>query len=432
MRFLRRRRRPRRGIEARDPRTVRAMLDFGASGARAVVARVTPDGVEILGAAEVTGRSGMARPGQVMRREQIASLAERALSAAEWDSAHDNELPYIADDAIVGLTGPFLAAESDVAHLQRRDPIAPIYESEIVEALKAAQRRNLDGLAKQLHQGRIRRTLVASQLVGAMSVRRDTGEAHRLPDLSRGVPGLSGDFVAVAICNLTWPRKGLEVLGRVLDELELNLLAALPIAQAVAAALPRPDAILIDIGHEHTEIALAEGGALSGLDSLPMGGQFFTQRLSRELHLSEKHGELVKQQHTQSQGRSGGRPVSRVLRQVAKEWGASVEQTLLRLAGEAPLPPRIYLFGGGALLPELMEQMRGQPWLRRLPFEQQPAVERLWPHQLRGLVDPRGLLNTPAQVGIAALSVWAAQEPSPLQRHLNQISQELAQSLSLV
>lgn len=430
MRFLPRRR-PRRGPHRPDPRTIRVLLDFGASGARAVVARLLPDGVEVLGAAEVTGRSGMARPGQAMRRDQLATLAERALSAAEWATARDGELPTIADDALVGLTGPLLVAESQVAHLQRRDPVAPIFEEELLEALQAAQRRNLKLLGKQATASKIRRSLVASQLVGALSLREDTHQAQRLRDVSRGVPGLAGDVLAVAICNLTWPRKGLEVLGRVLDDLELTLVDALPIAQAVAAALPLPDAILLDIGHEHTEIALAEGGALSGLATVPMGGQFFTQRLMTELHLADKHAELLKVQHRTSGGRGGDRPVARVLAHAAETWHHAVEQALLRLAGAAPLPPRLYLFGGGAFLPEIGERLRAQPWTRRLPFEQHPTVERLVPHQLRGLHDPRGLLPGSAHVGIAALAAWVGQEPPPLQRHLETFSTRLAPTFNL-
>ncbi|MGH2542751.1 MAG: cell division FtsA domain-containing protein, partial [Ardenticatenaceae bacterium] len=240
------------------------------------------------------------------------------------------------------------------------------------------------------------------------------------------VPGLAGEFLSVAICNLTWPTKGLEVLGRVLDDLELELLAATPIAQAVAAALPMPDAILVDIGQEHTEVALAERGALSALATLPMGGQFFTQNLTRYLRLSEKHAELVKQRRSRERAASETNPVERVLVRAAQRWLQALEQKLLELAGDAPLPPRICLYGGGAQLPQLLDQLRAHPWPRRLPFDRHPVVERLLPHQLRRLYDPRGLLYASAHVGLAALAVWAGHDPSPLQRRLNTLTARIA------
>ncbi len=416
-------RRPRRASRP-DARPVRALLDFGASGARAALARLSRTHVEVLGMAEVTGRSGIARPGEVMRRDQIASLAERALSAAEWSTVYDGALPTIADDAIVGLTGPLLLAQSGASHLRRDDPVAPVFEAELLAALAAAQEQRLAELVEEARASKIRRALVASQLVGAMSVREDTLQAERLPDVTRGVPGLAGEFLSIALCNLTWPAKGLEVLGRVMEELDLNLLAATPIAQAVAAALPMPNAILLDIGQEHTEIGLAEGGALSALTAVGVGGAFFTEALIRELHLSDKHAELVKRSPAHQRGNN--RPVARVLRDAAEQWQRAVEQKLLALAGDAPLPPRIYLYGGGAELPEILDQLRQVPWMQRLPFDRAPVVARLVPQQLRGLYDARGLLHSPSHVGLAALVAWAGHEPSPLQQHLTSITRRLA------
>lgn len=430
MRFFRRRVRGR--IKAPDPEYVRTVLDFGASGARAVVVRLSADGADVLGAVEMKGYSGIARPGQVMYREQIANLVERTLSAAELDTAADGRLPYIADDAIVGLTGSLLVAQSHTARLQRYDPIAPIYEDEVLETLEAVQRRNLQELSERSNALSIRHTLVSSQLVGAMSIRHDTRQVQRLPDLFRGVPALSGDLLAIAICNLIWPRQGLEVLKNVLDDLELNLLQAIPIAQAVATALPLPNAILIDVGYEHTEISLVERGVLSNLANIPQGGHFFTQQLVEKLHLSDKNAEIVKQEHTRSNKLSGGRPVSRTLSAAAKLWRQQVEHALLKLAGDAPLPPRLYLFGGGAVLPEVIEQLRAQPWTRRLPFDQHPSVERLMPHHFRALHDPRGLLSAASQVGVAALAACATWEPPSLQTHLEEISMKLASNLHLV
>ncbi len=411
---------------------IRAVLDFGSSAVRAVVVRVKQDRAEVLGAVELQGPSGIARPGQVIRREQIAVLVEEALSAAEKDTIQDGNLPFIADEAIVGLTGSHLIAENHTAHLQRYNPIAPIYEQEILDTLEAVQRRNFQKLHTRLDTLPIRHTLIASELVGAMSIRQDTRQVELVQEVFRGVPMLSGDVLAIAICSLLWPRQGLELITQVLNDLELDLLQAVPIAQAVSTALPLPDAILIDIGYEHSEISLVERARLSNLANIPIGGRFFTQELMDQLHLSQKQAELIKKEHTRSKGRSGGRPVSRVLGQAAKNWHQQIEHTLRKLAGEAPLPARLYVFGGGSVLPEVLEQLREQTWIKRLPFDHYPTIERLMPHHLRGIHDPRGLLSTSRQVGVAALAAWAGWEPSPLQTHLTKISKRLANEFDLI
>jgi hypothetical protein len=218
----------------------------------------------------------------------------------------------------------------------------------------------------------------------------------------------------------------------VLEDLELSLFAAIPVAQAVAASLPLPDAILLDVGHEYTEVALAEAGALSGLTSMEMGGLYFTQVLARALSISMKHAEVLKQESARNDMSRVNRPVGRVLTEGVLKWRQALEQKLLELAGGAPLPPRIYLYGSGAQLPLLIDELRGQPWTRRLPFRQYPHVERLHPHQLRGLFDPRGLMHSTAHTALAALAAWGGHEPTPLQRHLDGVTRALAPSMALL
>lgn len=430
MRLLRRRR-PRLKRARSEPFPVRVVLDFGATGARAVLFRLTGSGAEILGLGEVQGRSGMARPGQVMHHRRIADLAERALSAAEWSSRREGALPFVADDAVAGLTGPLLLAHTEVYHVRRADPLSPVFEPEVAEAIGEAQRRALGRLAALLTGAKIRRRVVASQLVGVLSLREDTRRAERMPDSHRGVPGLAGDFLSIALCNITWPSKGLEILSRVLEDLRLDLLDVTPNARAVAASLPVPDAILVDIGREHTEVTLAEGGSMSNLTNLALGGQFFTQFLTRNLRVTERQAETLKRSlHPHAGGPSQG-PVTRLLVEAGRRWLLALEQALLGLAGDAPLPARIYLFGGGAALPGLIDQARAHPWTRRLPFDRDPVVELLLPRHLAGAQDPRGLLLAPGQVGVAALAAWAAAERSPLEQRLASVTEAECDRLAL-
>ncbi len=426
------RRRPTRAKSASAPTEVRAILDFGASGARAAIVGVTPQAVEILGVGGVMGQSGIARPGHAMRRDELGLLVESALSRAEQATVqYVSDLPIAADDALVGLTGSYLKAESHVIYLPRTNAVAPIYESEIYAALKQAQQQNLERLAEQARHAKIRRTVVASQLVAAMSVREEHGEAHRLPEVGRGVPGMAGDTLAVAICNVTFPRKGLEIMVQVLEDVDLTLTEAVPLAQAIAAALPMPDAILIDIGHEHTEIALAEAGNLSALISITTGGEFFSRHLALGLAIPQLEAEQRKQAYVRSNGREGAEQIAPLMEEAIASWLRALEQALLYLAGEVSLPPRIYLFGGGSMLPGLFERLRTHAWTRRLPFDQTPPVERLLPYHLRGIHDGRGQLTHPSQVGLAALAAWSGRTVSDLQGHLEHVTTQLAKPLGL-
>lgn len=420
---------PRRQSSRPEPQTVRAILDFGTGGTRAAVVRLSDAGAQVMGMGQTLGASGIARPGHVMQRRQISALAEQSLAAAETDSATAATRQSIADDALVGLTGPFLHAHPATHHITRRRDV-PLYAAELRLAMDQAQRQSLQALAQTVQSGPLRRSLVGSQLVGAWMVQSEDETAHRLTSLPDGAPSAGGDTLSIMLCNLSWPTQGLAMVRDVLDDLELGLHSVVPQAQAVAAALPRPNAILVDVGAEHTEITLVEARALSDLTNVSLGGDFFTQRLMQALSLPHETAQFVK--HRAAHARvAPNSAVVRALHDATARWRFEVEEALRHLAHGGPLPPLIYLFGGGAQLPTLLTALRDYPWLDHLPFERHPEVERLAPYQLEGLNDPRGLLHSSSAVGLAALTIWAARAPAPLEQQLDEVTGRLVRTLPL-
>lgn len=416
----------------------RALLEFGASGARAALVRLVGSNAEVLAVGHASGPGAIARPGTVVYSERLANLAERALSRAEHLAAGIEILPIIADEVVVGLSGPMLDAQLTVMHLPRRRPHEPVSARELATAMLRTQRRALSALAERAAATRIRHRLISAQLVGAV-VDGERLRAPHDPDSARPYTGPWGETLSLAICNVTWPLSGLEMIQRVLAALELEERGVVPLAQAVSAAAPLPDAILIDVGHEHTEVALAEGGVLSHFRTFPLGGLHFTAALTETLHLSAKAAELAKQRYSQGQGDADARAqIGKALVPVAREWRTAVEQALLHLAGPAPLPARVLLYGGGSTIPDLVVELRSQPWTRRLPFERHPQVELLTPQRLRGVHDPAGRLQgsdtgaSVAAVGLAALAAWAAREPSATDRLLSDVSTRVASSVGLL
>lgn len=461
MRFWRQRRRPRRprtgasapgftllspppswggqegGSDTR-PGRLYAVLEFGASGARAALVRRAGATAEVLAVAQASGPGAIARPGVVVHHERLAHLAERALSTAEHLAAGIEIVPVIADEAIVGLSGPMLDAELTVMHFPRRRAHEPVSERELTAAMVRLQRRALATLADRAAATRIRHRLVSTQLVGAVV---DGERLRELPraDLSRPSTGPRGETLSLAVCNITWPVAGLEMVERVLAALELEARGVVPLAQAVAAAVPLPDSILVDVGHECTEVALVEGGVLSHFRTFLLGGAHFTEKLTQMLHLSPKAAELAKRRYSQGQVPDEARTaVGAALAPLVHEWRAAVERALLLLAGAAPLPAHIFLYGGGSAIPDLVSELRSQPWTRRLPFERHPGVELLTPHHLQGVSDPAGRLGgsgiiaSGAAVGLAALGAWAGREPSMIDGLLSNVSRHVAASVGLL
>ncbi|MDQ7030035.1 MAG: hypothetical protein Q9O62_09800 [Ardenticatenia bacterium] len=384
----------------------RALLDFGASGARALLVEMTPDGAEVLGYGTAAGKTGFVEPGHAVRRDVILRLAETALTAAEQETTRYNALPAIADAALVCVSGPLLETVPVVLDVKRERPRTPLSAEEFERAWKRICRRVIDRVHELETEDHVRRRLVTVEFVGAA-----VGSRQLVT-----FPGPAGTTLSVAACGFTWPETGLDVLHQVVADLELELMEVVPALQAVARVLPVAEAVLVDVGQVHTAIGLVEHHRLSRSADVLKGGHFFTARIRAALRISERAAEVAKRQYALGHGAPDARArLADVLEAAVEDWADEVEQVLIRLAASVPLPPRIYIFGGGGRLPEILSVLRRRNWTSPLPFPTRPAVDRLLPNRLHGTRDPHGLLQTPEQVAIAALAAWTAYRPDDVE-----------------
>jgi len=88
----------------------------------------------------------------------------------------------------------------------------------------------------------------------------------------------------------------------------------------------------------------------------------------------------------------------------AEIWRRAVALMIGDLAGGELLPPRIYLCGGGAELPDVAAVLGQGDWWRQLPFSRQPRVVALQPGDVTGLRDGTGSLSTRQDVTPMALA----------------------------
>lgn len=387
---------------AEAPSNLRALLDFGASGARAMLVAVRSDGVEVLAYGTSDG------DGRAVRREHLRDLAEAALSTAERETTRYRALPAIADVATVGLSGPLLAAEPVVLRLPRRCSEDTVDREELTAAFKRVGRQIDDRIRELETERRVPYRLVATELIGvAVDIKKvDT------------LPGPSGTPLAVATCAFAWPDARLRLLEEVVADLELELAGVVPTLQAVARAVPVADAVLVEVGHTQTGIGLVEGHRLGHAASVARGGDHFTASICSRLPLSIRAAAVAKHRYALGHGGDEGRQqIGTALASGLEEWTAAVVEQLERLAGQAPLPPHVFLYGGGSRLSEVLVALRTHDWPTTL-FQRTPEVEYLYPHQVRGIDDSNGVLHRLDQVGIAALAAWTAHEPNEFEQLL--------------
>ena len=138
-----------------------------------------------------------------------------------------------------------------------------------------------------------------------------------------------------------------------------------------------------------------------------LGGRAFTKSIADSLELPFPRAEALKVDY------SRGIPVERhdeIAAAIANDitvWSAGVELVLEELAANDLLPARIYLCGGGSLLPEIAVALRDERFWKRLPFSRPPEVLVIHPSDITKVRDETGLLIDPQDVTPMGLAFQA-------------------------
>jgi cell division ATPase FtsA len=188
---------------------------------------------------------------------------------------------------------------------------------------------------------------------------------------------------------------------------------------ALAAGLSQQEEMLIDVGGTTTDLTWCRAGFPAILDSVPMGGQVFTQSLVRTWNLLSDKAERLK--HAYSNGKladEAGSQVEDVLSPALEAWLGETEEVMARLNRDEPLPGRLCLVGGGSALSGMAEAVQSLAWSQRLNFVRYPHVRRLQPTDVQGVVNRTELGRGPGDVPALALAAWAARQEQPQEQPL--------------
>jgi Tfp pilus assembly PilM family ATPase len=171
----------------------------------------------------------------------------------------------------------------------------------------------------------------------------------------------------------------LELLANRLDLRVANVVAAW---HALVLSVPYAEAIVLDVGFSGTDVCLVRDDALVAAEWFPLGGQFFTQALAQTVDISAKNAlELKHAWGNDLLSQDEADQVDVWLEKAQYRWYKTVMQLLAKFSAGRPLPWKIYLTGGGSLLPGLARFLRADP----RPFERAPELVRLSQHLPAGV-----------------------------------------------
>jgi len=354
--------------------TVYSLVDIGRDTVKALVARVAPETgeVEIIGygLAETGGHD---ITGGRLEAAAVTAPVNAALTQAEDSTERIVGHKIVPDDVIFALAGRATVGKLFTVQQTRPKPHEPITPKELSGLRARAERLVRQSLASLPVEGGQWQALAVTDA----GIRLD----EHLVLEGLGLTGQEVSFSVFGVAAQAGALRALQVLANRLDLEVANVVAA---AQGLAAITPYAEAIILDIGLSGTDICLIRDNALVAAGSTPFGGAFFTQSLAQAMSLETTQAEKLKRAWS-----AGGLPDSEVSQLEGHgrggrcRWYDAIMEFLAEVAGERALPWKIYLTGGGSLLPGLDKLLRSDP----APFQRAPEVAWLGNQVLTGAKD---------------------------------------------
>jgi cell division ATPase FtsA len=341
-----------------------SLVDFGTDTVKAAVVQRERGSVRVLGYGFAPA-AGHDLSGGRADVAALAAIADEALVAAEDQTETAGQGKVVPDEALFCIPARLTRGECFTVRQTRLDVSVPIAARELKGTWERVERLARERLPLMGNDSVTWKPLALTP--GAVTV-----DGHHVTD----PVGLKGRELSLSAFGVAvWPSV-LRAAEAVARRLELALVNVVATPQSLASIVPQREAIVIEVGKQGTSLNLIQHDALLSTFWWPQGGEFFTRSLAETFHCSPEEAEALKRAYTDHALSAADEDlVARSLVTPAMAWRETLVAGLRQMAGneiahrpvltdydvgtsrpsdqDDSLPARIYLTGGGSLLPDL-------------------------------------------------------------------------------
>jgi cell division protein FtsA len=360
------------------------VLDIGTEFVKAlVVKREAGEGI-VIGVGKIRQSLTDMQAGAVADIQGVIDNCDRALTQAE------DMCGTIPGQVVMGIAGEQVRGFSTTMTMPRTQPQARITQTDIATALQAVQRRAMREAVRQMsHELGVAEVNVKLVHSSITAVHID-GYAVTNPI------DFQGQVLEISVFNTFAPLTHIGALQTIAQELDLELVATVAEPYALTRGCATEEVyeyggVYVDVGGGTTDIAVVRRG-IEAIRMFALGGRSFTRRIANELTMTLEEAERFKLAHAEGRLPAEQDAAARItVVPTAEVLAQGVALTLEELSGKEPLPPALYLAGGGAGLPEVGEQLGTLDWTE-MGMTRQPRIKVLGPGDVQGIHDSTGLL----------------------------------------
>ncbi|MCA9381402.1 pilus assembly protein PilM [Candidatus Dojkabacteria bacterium] len=305
--------------------------------------------------------------------------------------------------AVVGIAGELVSGVPIVVNVDRDEPTELITEKEINQVVAKVKEYSFDSIQEEIEE--------EHGISSAQLEEIDTEvNSISIDGVKVGNPvGLSGTEITYRVFSSFAPRIQLNSIEHIVSQLKLTVEKIVVEPYALSDAFnnfadARDGGIFIDVGSGTTDISVVKNGDIQGIKIFAIGGRVFTKRIQNTLQLTYEEAEKLKISYTEgSIDEYQKKEIKSAIKSDIEAWLLGVELALEEFDEVETFPDRIFICGGGALLPEIMEGLMEYPWIQRLNFQKHPKVSFLFPNKIDDVNDLTRSIND--QIAVTPLAL---------------------------
>ncbi|MFA5967410.1 MAG: cell division FtsA domain-containing protein [Patescibacteria group bacterium] len=333
----------------------------------------------------ILGKGRAFHPGGIMRGGMVINISEAVPSLRQAVEAACAQADIQPKNLVMSLSGDLVKSLVTTVHYHRARPDAHIDSNELKNILYKAQWKAFEQIrslvAKEQKESDLGFKLINTTIV-------DT----RIDGYKVSNPlNFQGSMITLSIFNAFAPLVHLGALQALADELGLNLVsvAAGPYALTKSLLVDNPEfsAVFIDMGAYLTDVAVVSEGGIFGMQNFALGSNAFSKNIATSLKVTPDKAEQIKIDYSSGLiDKRSENKLHRICKETAALWVQGVAESLDEFSHLDILPNKIFLAGGGAVLPEIKQALLMKAWAEHLPFAKKPAPAVIEPTDIPNIV----------------------------------------------
>ncbi|MDP2641050.1 MAG: hypothetical protein Q8P39_00705 [Candidatus Yanofskybacteria bacterium] len=282
----------------------------------------------------------------------ILSLSHKKTDALSWkkdvERMRESAMAhYGKPDAVLLSFPPTIFRAKLVEYVLARKRSGPISDREAKTLEKEMESKAEEDIKEYF--SRVLGITPAELVVPRVSVLERKANGYAIEDFR----GIAAEQLLVRYLGTCIPRRYTDEIAGIPD------VSLVHMAEGAARFFPgvRGDSAFIDMGESMTHVAMVRQGTLLSFQEFKGGAKYFTHYLERILGMQDASARDLKERYAQGEFSQPLRAKlhSAFLRE-SERWATLCVETLC--SGERVLGSRIFLSGGGSLLPEVQSVLR--------------------------------------------------------------------------